>query len=79
MNRPFLCGFCAASEVSELCEKQSDDPEESHITGELSSLMNADSNEQYARRNNVRLFGVTKEVDEDVYQKVVVVAMKVGH
>ena len=34
MNRPFLCGFCAASEASELREKQSQDSEQSSITGE---------------------------------------------
>ena len=78
MNRPFLCGFCAASEVSELREKQSQDSEQSPITGKFSSLFNADSNEQYGRRDNIRIFGVKKEADEDVYQKVVDVAMKVG-
>ena len=61
MNRPCLCGFCAASEVSELHEKQSKDPEQSPITGELWSLFNADSNEQYGRRDNVRILGVKKE------------------
>ena len=58
MNRPFMCGFCAASEVSDLCEKQSQD---SPITGKLSSLFKADSNEQYGRRENVRIFGVKEE------------------
>ena len=75
----FLCGFCAASEVSELCEKQSKEPEQSPITGEFFSLLNADSNEQYGRRDDVRIFGVKEEADEDVYEKVVDVAMKVGH
>ena len=79
MNSPFLCGFCATSEVSELREKQSQDSEQSPITGKLSSLFNADSIEQYGRRDNVRIFGVKEEADEDVYQKVVDVAMKVGH
>ena len=31
MNLPFLCGFCAASEVSELGEKQSQDSEQTPI------------------------------------------------
>ena len=79
MNRPFLCGFCAASEVLELREKQSQDSEQSPITSKLSSLFNADSNEQYGRRDNIRIFGVKEEADEDVYQKVVDVARKVGH
>ena len=59
-------------------EKQSQDSEQSPITGKLSILFNADSNEQSGRPDNVRIFGV-KEADEDVYQKVVDVAMKVGH
>ena len=79
MNRPFLCCFCAASEVSELREKQSQDSEQSPITGKLSSLFNADSNEQYGGRDNVRIFGVKEEADDDVYQKIFDVAMKVGH
>ena len=74
MNRP----FCAASLVSELREKQSKDPEQYPFTGKLSSLFNADSNEQYGRRDNGRIFGLKEEADEDVYQKVVDVAMKVG-
>ena len=79
MNFPFSCGFCAASEVLELREKQSQDGEKSPITGKLSSLFNADSNKQYGRRDNVRKFGVKEEADEDVYQKVVDVDMKKGH
>ena len=79
LNRPFLCGFCAASEVSQLCEKQSQVPEKSSISVELSSLFNADSNEQYGRRDNVRIFGVKEETNEDVYQKVIDVAEKTGY
>ena len=79
MNRPVLCDFCAASEVSELRENQSKDPEQSPITGELSSKINADSNEQYGKRDNIRIFGVKEEADKDVYQKVVDGALKRGH
>ena len=79
MNRPFLCGFCAADEVLELRKKQCQDPEQSPITCKFSSLYNGDYNEQYGRRDNVRMFEVNKEADQDVYQNVVVVAMKVGH
>ena len=75
----FFVWFCAASEVSELREKQSQHSEQSPITGKLSSLFNADSNEQYGRRDNVRTFGLKEEDDENVYQKVDDVAMKVGH
>ena len=67
MNRPFLCGFCAASEVSELHEKQPQESEQSPITGKLSSLFNADSNEHYRRRDNIRIFVVKEEADDDVY------------
>ena len=66
-----------ASEISELSEKQSQDPEHSPITGEFSSLFNIDSNEQHGRRDTVKVFEA-KEADEDVHQKVVNVAMKVG-
>ena len=79
MKRPLLCGFCAASKVSELREKQSQDSEQFPITDKLSSLFNADSNEQYGRRDNVRIFGVKQEANEDVYQNVADVAMKVVH
>ena len=79
MNRSFLCGFCAtsASEVPEFCEKQSQDTKQHPITGVLPSIFNADSNEQYERPNNVRIIGVKQEVDQDVYQKAVDVAMRV--
>ena len=50
MSRPYLCGFCATSEASEFREKQSQDPQQSPITDELSSLFNTDYNEQYGRR-----------------------------
>ena len=59
-------------------EKQSQDIEQSPNTGELSRQINADSNEQYRRQDNVRIIEVKKEVDEDGYQKVADVVMKVG-
>ena len=67
-----------ASEISELREKQSQDPEHFPLTGEFFSRFNVDSNEQHAGRVTVRRFGA-KEADEDVYQNVVNVAMKVEH
>ena len=75
----FLRGFCAASEVLGLREKQSNNPEHSPITGEFSSQFNAFSNELYGRANNVRIFRMKKEADGTVYQKVVHVFLKVGH
>ena len=78
MSRRFLRSFCSASDVSELREKQPQDPDQSLTTGGLSSLFTADYNEQCGRRENVRIFWVKEEAEKDVYQKVDS-AMKVGH
>ena len=78
MDRPFLCGFCAAAEVADLQSKLAKIAEKSQISGELSSLFNADSNQQYGRRDNVRIFGVEGAPNEDVYQAVIDVAEKAG-
>ena len=68
MSRLLLCGVSATSDKPKLRGKQSEDPEQSPFTGELSSLFNADSNEQYGRRDNVRVFGVKEQAaDEYVY------------
>ena len=56
--------FCVASVQllrSRSSEKQSQDSEQSPNTGKFSSLFNVDSNEQYGRRDNVRIFGVKKK------------------
>ena len=45
MDRPFLCGFCAAAEVADLQSKLAKIAEKPQISGELSSLFNADSNQ----------------------------------
>ena len=74
MDRPFLCGFCAAAEVADLQSKLAKIAEKPQISGELSSLFNADSNQQYGRRDNVRIFGVEEAPYEDVYQAVIDVA-----
>lgn len=68
-SRPFLCGFCA---VEELKKHQCSAP------GDLSPVIEADSIEQYGRRENVRIFGVEEEPGEDVFAKVVSVAEKAG-
>ena len=78
MNRQFFVASVWL-EFSELHEKQSQDLEQSPITGELFSLLNAVSNEQYERRYNVRIFGTNEEADEDVYQNIVDVATEIGH
>ena len=78
MDRPFLCVFCAAAEVADLQSKLAKITEKPQISGELSSLFNADSNQQYGRRDNVRIFGVEEAPNEDVYQAVIDVAEKAG-
>ena len=75
---PFLCGFCAAAEVAVLQSKLAKIAEKPQISGELSRLSNADSNQQYGRRNNVRIFGEEEVPNEDVYQAVIDVAEKAG-
>ena len=79
MNPSFLRGFCTVSEVSELREKQSQDPEQSPITGDFSSLLNSDSNLQCWTEDNIRKLGVKDDADKDVYQKVVDIATNVRH
>ena len=66
--RPFLGGFC---DVEELQQKTS-------TVDDRSPIIEADSTEQYGRRENVRIFGVEEEPDEDVFAKVVSVAEKAG-
>ena len=46
--------------------------------GNLSPVIEADSIEQYQRRENLRIFGVEEEPGEDVFAKVVSVAEKAG-
>ena len=64
--RPFLGGFCAVEELQ---------PKTSTVDDRW-PIIEADSIEQYGRRENVRIFGV--EEDEDVFAKVVSVAEKAG-
>ena len=79
---PYLCSqkklrrvsstvpFCVAfvQQRSKLQSKHSKVIEQSQITGQLSSIFKVDSNEQYGRKDNVRIFGVQKEENENVYQ-----------
>ena len=67
--RPFLCGFCAFEELNKASRCTTED---------LAPIIEADSIEQYGRRENVRIFGVQEEPGEDVYAKVVSVAEKAG-
>ena len=54
--RLFLCGFCAVEELQKMKTSTMDD---------RSPIIEADSIEQYGRRENVRIFGVEEEPDED--------------
>ena len=45
---------------------------------DLSSVIEADSIEQYGRRENVRNFGVEEEPGEEVFANVFIVAEKAG-
>ena len=74
MERPFLCGFCAAEEVAKLKTNPAPNDEAS----KLFSLLQSDANEQYGRRDNISIFGLDESPDEDPYQVVLDVANKVG-
>ena len=86
-DRPFLCGYCATSEIQTLTsevqelkeqllgERQQNATDES---SKLLSVFNSDANKQYGRRENIRKFGVRETAEEDPYEKVVEVAGKIG-
>ena len=68
-ERPFLCGYCAFTEVKKLGKEVHGDSKVQETR--LSILFLSDANEQYGRRENVRTFGVEEQTGEDVYQQVV--------
>ena len=74
MERPFLCGFCAAEEVAKL----KTNPAPNDQASKLFSLLQSDAEEQYGRRDNIRIFGLDESPDEDPYKVVLDVANKVG-
>ena len=74
MERPFLCGFCAAEEVAKLKTNSTPNDEAS----KLFSLLQSDANEQYGRRHNILIFGLEESPDEGPYQAVLDVANMVG-
>lgn len=74
MERPFLCGFCAAAEVAALKSA----PAVNDESNKLFSLLQTDANEQYGRRDNIRVFGLEESPDEDPYEVMIGVAEKVG-
>ena len=72
MERPILCGFCAAAQVAQLKATTFDAKPDD--TSKLFSLLQSDANEQYGRRDNIRIFGLDEAKDENPYDVVVHVA-----
>ena len=75
-DRPFLCGYCAFTEVEKLRKEAQGDSKVQETR--LSNLFLSDANEQYGQRENVRIFGVEEQTGEDVYQQVVDVMKATG-
>ena len=75
-EQPFLCGYCAFTEVEKLRKKTHGHSKVQETR--LSHFFSSDENEQYGRRKNVRIFGVEEQTGEDVYQQVVDVAKGTG-
>ena len=68
-ERPFLCGYFAFTEIEKL-RKSAHGVSKVQQT-RLTNLFLSCANEQYGRRENVRLFGLEDQTGEDVYQQVV--------
>ena len=68
-SRPFLCGFCAVEELKKI---------QCTAAGDLSHVIEADSIEQYGRREKVKIFDVEEEPGGDVFAKEVSVTEKAG-
>ena len=75
-ERPFLCGYRAFTQVEKLRKESHRDSKVQETR--LSCLFLSDANEQYGRRENVRIFGVEGQTGEDVYQQVVDVVNRTG-
>ena len=75
-ERPFFCSYCAFTEVEKLRKEAHGDSQVKETR--LSKLFSSDANEQYGRRENVRIFGVEEQTGEDVYQQVVDVVKGTG-
>ena len=68
-ERVFLCDYCAFTEVEKLRKEAHGDSNVQKTN--LSNFFLSDTNEQYGRREIVRIFGVEEQTGEDVYQRVV--------
>ena len=75
-ERPFVCGYCAFTEVETLRKEAHGDSKVQETR--LSNLLLSDANEQYGRREVIRIFGVKEQTGEDVYQQVVDVVKGTG-
>ena len=75
-ERPFLCGYCAFTEVEKLRKEAHGDSNVQETR--LSNLFLSDAKEQYGRRENVRIFGVEEQTGEGVCQQVVDVVNGTG-
>ena len=75
-ERPFLCGYCAFTEVEKLRKEARGDSKTQETR--LSKLFLSDADEPYGRRENVRIIGVEEQIGEDVYQPVVNVVKRKG-
>ena len=75
-ERPFLCGYCAFTEVKKLRKQAHGDSNVQETR--LANLFLSDANERYGRRENIRIFGVEEQTGEDVYQQVVDVVKGTG-
>ena len=75
-ERPFVCGYCAFTEVEKLRREAHGDSKVQET--ELSNLFLSNAYEQYGRRENVRIFGVEEQTGEVVYQQVVNVVKGTG-
>ena len=73
---PFLCGYCAFTEVEKLRKEAHGDSKVQETR--LSNLFLSDANEQYGRKETVRIIGVEEQTGEDVYQQVVDVVKGTG-
>ena len=75
-ERPFLCGYCVFTEVEKLRKEAHGDSRVQETR--LSILFLSDANEQYGRRENVRMFRVEEQKGEDVCQQVLDVVKGTG-
>ena len=69
---PFFMWFCVASGIEKCKTLPPSD------NADITSLFCADSNEQFGRRDNIRISGVEKFKDELVYERVLEVASDIG-